>query len=113
MMLYKNTKLNVCSPDGDTDFFGIVDGVLQGDTLAPYLFLICLDYILRTSIDLMKKNVFTLKNAKCRRYPAQIITDDDYANDIALMANTLFQAESLLDSLEQVVRVIGLHVNAN
>ena len=29
-------------------------GVLQGDTLAPYL-LICLDYVLRASIDLMKK----------------------------------------------------------
>ena len=29
----------------------IVAGVLQGDTLAPHLFIICLDYVLRTSID--------------------------------------------------------------
>ena len=43
MMLYKNTKVKVCSPDGDTDYFDIVAGVLQGDTLAPYLFIICLD----------------------------------------------------------------------
>ena len=35
MMLYKNTKVKVCSPDGDTDYFDIVAGVLQGDTLAP------------------------------------------------------------------------------
>ena len=54
MMLYKNTKLKLCSLDGYTDFFDIVTGILQGDTLAPYLFIICLDYILRTSIDLMK-----------------------------------------------------------
>ncbi len=39
MMLYKNAKAIVCSPDGDTNFFDIVAGVLQGDTLAPYLFI--------------------------------------------------------------------------
>ena len=36
MMLYKNTKLMVHSPIGDTEFFNIVSGVLQGDTLVPY-----------------------------------------------------------------------------
>ena len=60
MMLYKNTKVKVCSSDGDIDYFDIVAGVLQGDTLAPYLFIICLDYMLRTSIDLMKENGFKL-----------------------------------------------------
>ena len=45
MMLYRNTKVNVRSPDGDTDYFDIVANVLQGDTLAPYLFIICLDYV--------------------------------------------------------------------
>ena len=34
MMLYKNTKVKVSSPDGDTDYLDIVAGVLQGDTLA-------------------------------------------------------------------------------
>ena len=34
MMLYKNAKVKVCSPDGDTDYFDIVADVLQGDTLA-------------------------------------------------------------------------------
>ena len=38
MMLYRITKVKVCSPDGDTNFFDIVAGVLQGDTLEPYLF---------------------------------------------------------------------------
>ncbi len=36
MMLYRNTKVRVHSLDGDTDYFNIVAGVLQGDTLAPY-----------------------------------------------------------------------------
>ena len=51
LMLYKNTKVKVRSLDGDTDYFDIVAGVLQGVTLAPYLFIICLEYVLRTSID--------------------------------------------------------------
>ena len=86
MMLYKNTKVKVHSPDGDTDYFDIVAGVLQRDTLAPYCFIICLDCMLRTSIDKMKDNSFKLAKEWSRRYPAQTITDADYANNIALLA---------------------------
>ena len=32
MMLYRNIKVKVSSPDGDTDYFDIVAGVLQIDT---------------------------------------------------------------------------------
>ena len=55
MMLYRNTKVKVRSSDGDTDYFDIVADVLQGDKLAPYLFIICQDYVLRTSGDKSKK----------------------------------------------------------
>ena len=88
MMLYRNTKVKVCSLDGDTDYFDIVAGVLQGDTLAPYLFIVYLDYVLWTSIDKMKDNGFKLTKERSRRYSAQTITDADYADDIALLANT-------------------------
>ena len=37
-ILYRNTKVKVRSLDRDTDYFDIVVGVLQGDTLATYLF---------------------------------------------------------------------------
>ena len=56
MMLYKNTKVKVHSPDRDTDYFDIVAGFLQEDSLAPYLFIISLDYVLRMSINLMNNN---------------------------------------------------------
>ena len=69
MMLYKNMKVKVLSADGDTDFFDIVAGVLQGATLALYLFIICLDYILRTWIDLKKENGFMLKKGKKQIIP--------------------------------------------
>ena len=97
MILYRNTKVKVCSPDGGTDYFYIVAGVLKGDTLAPYLFIICLDYVLRTSIDKIKENGFKLTKERNRRYPT----------------NTPTQAKTLLHSLEQAAAGIGLHVNAH
>ena len=100
MILYGNTKVKVHSPDGETDYFEIVAGVLQGDTLAPCLFIICLDYLLRTSIDKIKENSFKLTKKRSRRYIAKTITDADYADDIPLLANTPTQAETLLHSLE-------------
>ena len=42
-LLYKDTKAKVLTPDGETDISNIRGGVLQGDTLAPYLFAIVID----------------------------------------------------------------------
>ena len=111
-ILYRNTKVNVRSPDGDTEHFDIIAGVLQGDTLAPYLFIICLDYVLRTSID-KRENGFVLTKKTSRRYPTKAITDADYADDIAILANTPNQAETLLHSLEPDAAGIGLYFNAH
>ena len=112
-ILYRNTKVKVRSPDGDTEYFDIVAGVLQGDMLAPYLFIICLDYVLRTSIDKIKENGYELTKKRSRRYPAKTITDADYTDDIAILANTPNQAEILLHGLERAAAGIGLHVNAH
>ena len=103
-ILYRNTKVKVRSPDGDREYFDIVAGVLQWDTLAPYLFIICQDYVLRTSIDKIKENGFELSKKISRRYPAKTITDADYADD---------KAETLLHSLERAAAGIGLYVNAH
>ena len=99
MILYRNAKVKVRSLDGDTGYFDIV-AELQGDIQAPYLFIICLDYELRTSIDKIKENGFELTKKRSRRYPTKTITDADNTNDIALRANAPAQAETLLHSLE-------------
>ena len=77
--------------------------------LVSYLFVLCLDYVL----DKKKDNRFKLAKDRSRRYPTQTITDADYADDIALLANTPAHAETLLHSLEWVAAGIGLHVNAD
>ena len=73
MMLNRNTKVKVRSLDGDKDYFDIVADVLQGDTLAPYFFIICLDYVVRTFINKIKENGFKLTKERSRRCPAKSI----------------------------------------
>ena len=46
-------------------------------------------------------------------FPAKTITDADYADDIALLANAPAQTETLLHSLERAAAGITLHVNAH
>ena len=77
------------------------------------MFRICLDYVLRTLIDLMKKNGFTLAKARSGWYSTQTIMDTDYADDIALMAYTPTKAKSLLHSLEKTAGATRFHINAD
>ena len=81
-----------------TNFFNIVTGVLQGNTLAPYL---CLDNVLWISIDLIKENDFIMTKIRRRWYPAETIREADYTDDLLLLTNASAQAESLLHYLEQ------------
>ena len=69
--------------------------------------------MLRTSIDKIRENSFELTKKRSRRYPAKTITDADYADDIAILANTPNQAETLLHSLERAATGIVPHVNAH
>ena len=113
MILYRNTKAKGHSLDGDTDYFNIVAGVLQGDTLAPYLFIICLDYVLRTSIDKIKENGFKLTKKRSRRYPAKNIYQRWLRQWHSDSGKCTAQAETLLHSLEWAATGIGLLVNAH
>ena len=59
------------------------------------------------------KTASSWQRKEARRYPAKTTTDTDYADDMAILANTPNQAETLLHSLEQDATGIGLHVNAH
>ena len=101
----------VRSPDGDTEYFDINAGVLQVDTLAPLLFIITLDYVLRTYIDDNKYLGLTLSKQRSRIYPAIKITDADYAYDLIIFADSSRNAENLLNVLEESGKSVGLKVN--
>ena len=68
-ILYTNTKLMVISLSSDIYLFKITSGVLQGDALAPYLFVIYHGYVLIVSLDSQKQLGFTLSKVRSRRCP--------------------------------------------
>ena len=111
--MYQDTTAKVLSPDGETKPFKILSGVLQGDTLAPYLFIIVLDYVLRKAIDGREEELgFCLKKCQSRGVGPEILTDLDFADDIALLAEQIHQAQNLLNNVEVQCGKIGLKINA-
>ena len=110
---YKNTRARVLTPDGQTEEFQIHSGVLQGDTLAPYIFVIMLDYALRQAINGREEEIgFQLHRRQSRRKGPEVITDLDFADDIALLSEQINQAQDLLTSIETTAAQIGLEMNA-
>ena len=110
-ILYTNTSSTILTPDGETSSFPIEAGILQGDTLAPFIFIVVVDYILRMSIDKISDKGLQIHPRKCSRQPATYLTDTDFADDIALVSNSLDNAEALLNSLESAANCIGLYLN--
>ena len=107
--LYDGSTSFVSTADGDSEPFLVTTGVLQGDTLAPLLFIIILDYVLRMSME--PTLGIQTRPRQSRRQPARMLTDLDFANDLALLANTVVNAQKLLSSLEEAAAEVELLIN--
>ena len=81
------------------------------DILAPFLFIIVLDYVLRVSVDKINDCGLEIHPRKSSRNPAVHLTDTDFADDIALISGSLFNAQNLVTSLESAAKFVGLHFN--
>ena len=99
MIAYKHTKSIVRTDDDDTEFIKISGVVLQGDTLATFLFIICLDYVLKKALDRNNYIGFTLIERRNKRYPVIQITDVDYADDLDIVIHKTNEAIILLHKI--------------
>ena len=107
-VLYVNTTVQVLFPDGDTDFFKIYAGVLQGCTLLVY----CDTGLCNGNGNSTPTSYgFMLCKSRSRRHLAVVITDTHYADDIALLSDSIEQAELLLHQVENAAKLISLHIN--
>ena len=48
-LLYTDPKASVETSDGETDSFPIFAGIVQGGTVAPFLFILVVDYVMGMS----------------------------------------------------------------
>ena len=80
----------------------MLSGIFQGNTLAPFLFIIVLDYTLKQAFKISNSACgIVIEPRKSSRQPEVRIADLAYADDTALLNSSIQLAENLLDSVEQ------------
>ena len=113
--MYCGARAGIQNEDGevvDDNQFDLSVGVLQGDTLAPYLFIIVMDFVLRKSmIESCGVQLTKAAGTSSRPIPASFLSDLDFADDIVLFGATIVKAQRLLSSLEKAALSVGLRVN--
>ena len=109
-VLYHNSKSTVIVDGMLSDLFDVITGVLQGDVLAPFIFIVIMDWILRQSnIDDIG---FTMIPRRSRRYPEETLSNLGFADDVSLLSNSVKNAQAQLDRVSLVAAEVGLIINA-
>ena len=111
MSLYRGSTVQVVTKDGLTDKIHVDRGVLQGDTLAPYLFIMVMDRVLkRARID--PAWGYHVRGRRSSRDATVItVTELAFADDITLVANTFAHAARMLHAIAASGREAGLEIN--
>ena len=86
------TRIRILSPGGKTDLFQIQAGLLQGETLAAFLFVLTVDYTMTQAIEQLG---FKITPRKSQQHPAIKVTDMLFADDVALLSEEIVQAQKL------------------
>ena len=81
--------------------FQIQAGVFQGDTLAPFLFVLVVDYAMRQAINGHEEQLCLEKTPrKSRQHPVIKVTDMLFADDVALLSEEIDQAQKVLSKVQ-------------
>ena len=107
--MFSDASACVLTELGPTEWFKTTSGVLQGDTLSPYLFIVLLDYALKKTLQEDVGFVVRIRNG--RRHPALFIGVLAYADDIYLLDESIDDVECSLHRLETSTAEVGLTIN--
>ena len=108
MDMYTNTSARIKIGKDLSESFTTTSGVLQGDTLAPFLFIIVLDAVLRDA----QLSGYTLRRRQSTRSPEVRLPFLAFADDIALLSDNSADLQSAMDRLYHSARKVGLTINA-
>jgi hypothetical protein len=101
--LYDDSRCCVKTESGATDFFRIDTGVRQGCILSPFLFLLVVDFVMRDATREQQVGIPWTDQTR--------LTDLDFADDIALLADSYPALQALTTSLEDAAAKVGLRIS--
>nr|VZH94943.1 unnamed protein product [Spirometra erinaceieuropaei] len=100
---YRSTTARVLVRNNFSQPFAIRSGVRQGCILSPILFNYAIDRILGRALRESDGGEFA---------PGHRLTDLDYADDIALLASSFGDLQSMVSRVNEVAKSVGLSINA-
>ena len=109
-VLYNNSKSAVMVDGNISDPFQVTTGVLQGDVLAPFLFIILIDFLMTKATEDTDSGVFTHPR-QSRRHPGKMLNDLDFADDITLLESSIPSAQAQLNRTAAAAEQLGLIIS--
>ena len=109
-VLYNNSKSAVMVDGNLSDPFEVTTGVLQGDVLAPFLFIMLIDYLMKRATEDTESGIVTHPR-QSRRHPAKFLNDLDFADDIALLESSIPNAQVQLTRTAAAAEHLGLIIS--
>ena len=114
--IYHHSKSVVLVDGNVSDEFNVTAGVLQGNILAPFLFIIVIDYIMKNAqfdhANDEEEYRFITDERQSKQQPAATIHDLEFADDITLLESTIERAQLQLTKTAEWANKVGLQINA-
>lgn len=120
-VIYNNSRSSVIVEGRSSKEFDVTTGVLQGDTLAPLLFVIVIDYVMKNAVqdsatERDEHGFLTNEREGSKTWtkfskPPTYIYDLDFADDIALLENSRDSCLAQLLTVSKRAGQVGLAIN--
>ena len=109
---FTKTHKSAVKVDGGLSYpFDVTTGVLQGDVLAPFLFVVLVDYLLKKATSQLDSGAVT-HSCLSRRDPAKSLNDLDFEDDITLLESSISRARVQLTKTAEAAADLGLVISA-
>ena len=100
---YQGMRCQVIHEGDTSEPFGVLTGVRQGCMLSPFLFLLCIDWVMKETTNSKQRGI--------QGTMTEQLEDLDFADDLALLAHTHQQMQEKSEKLVETAALLGLKIN--